>query len=171
MASPQSAPNPYNVVKKPIDYSKPESSTVMTYHGFSIVVNGKIIGRVKEWNPQAYGREGNHIYELSHETWGRPVDYVPGRVEEFQISFGRVELWDQELEIALGFSSVWEDLMDQNYPISIYEYLYKGTSLYRVWLYRGCWFKSKQMNSYDATGDGIVSVECTIAYVRRERLV
>lgn len=165
------ATNSFGVRVNPIDTTQPGTPTTMYYHGGSIVVNNKIIGRIKSWQPSgAYTREGTHIYEVSRETWGLPVDYVPGRATGFNITFTRSEVWTQELELALGYRALWSNLTDQTYPFTSYEYLFRGSTPYRTWLYSGCWFKGKTPNSWDAEGSGVVEVSCELAYVSRKKV-
>lgn len=166
------ATNKFGVARANIDFSNAYAPTVQMYHGGSIVVNNAIIGRITNWQPAgAYTREGNHVYELNNNTWGLPVDYVPGRATGFNITFTRNEIWSQELEIALGWKSVWSNLTDQTFPFTAEEYLFKGQSLYRCWQHLGCWFQEKNPEAWAADGDGIIKVSCNMAYVSRKRVV
>lgn len=152
------------------DYTKQGTPTVMTYHGGSIVVNGNIIGRINSWQPAgAFNREGNHVYELNNNTWGLPVDFVPGKATGFNITFTRSEVWSQELEICLGYGNVFSNLTDQTFPFNAIEYLFKGNVVYRQWSYNGCWFMEKNYDAWTADGDGIIKVNCNMAYVARKR--
>jgi hypothetical protein len=147
-----------------------DAPTAKTYHGLTIKVNNNVIGRIKSWQPTAYSREGNHVYELNVDSFGRPVDYVPGIATGFTVAFSRVELWREEIEVALGLTTVediFDDLTDQTRPFTIDEFLYRGTSLYRHWVYRGCWFQDRNEDGADAQGDGIYTVNATIAYIQR----
>jgi hypothetical protein len=165
------AVNSFAVQTQPIDFTKEGAPTVQMYHGGTIVVNDKIIGRIQSWQAAgAYTREGSHVYELNSGTWGLPVDYVPGRATGFNITFTRSEVWFQELEIALGYAGVWSNLTDQNYPFTAREYLFRGADPYRVWSYLGCWFTEKNPNEYSAEGDGKISVSCGMAYVSRKKV-
>jgi hypothetical protein len=164
------AQNPFGIEVKPLDYTVADAPTTKTYHGASIVVGGNIIGRITSWQPSgAYTREGNHVYELSHATWGRPVDYVPGRSTGYTIALVRTEVWGAELELTLGFAQLWNDLSDQDRPFTVQEYLYRGSALYRVWEYKGCWFQDRNEDAQTADGDGIFKVNGTLAYVQRVR--
>lgn len=163
--------NTFGVKVQPLDYSHPNSPTTKTYHGMTIAVNGKMVGRITSWQATAYSREGNHVYELSHQTWGRPVDYVPGRSTGYSLSVGRTEVWSQELERALGFPAVWEDLADQDRPFTAHEFWFKGSALYRQWQYSGCWFTERNEDAFAADGDAMVKLTGTINYVSRARLV
>jgi len=164
------ATNSYAVQAKGIDYTKDGAPTIQMYHGFSIVVNDKIVGRIQTWQPAgAYTREGSHVYELNNNTWGLPVDYAPGRGTGFNITWTRVEVWSQELELALGFPGVWANLTDQDYPFTAREYLYRGVSPYRIWSYFGCWFTEKNGGEYSSEGDGKITVSCGMAYVSRKK--
>lgn len=164
------ATNAVNAAAKPIDYAKAYSPTVQLYHGGSIVVNNKAVGRILTWSPAgAYNREGTHIYEVQGRTWGLPVDYAPGRATGFNITWTRNEVWSDELEKALGWTAVWENLTDQNYPFIAKEYLYRGTQPYRMWSYLGCWFTEKNPSEWAAEGEGVISVTCAMAYISRKK--
>lgn len=172
MASPTPyAANPHGVRVRPLDFDAPGAPTIKTYHGISIVVNGRIVGRIQSWNPQMYSRNGSHVYELNHLTFGRPVDYVPSINTNYNISVSRVEVWSQEFEIALGYPAVWADLIDQNRPFSMQEYLFRGSAVYRVWLYSGCWFTGRNEQGFTAEGDAKTIVDGQIAFVSRTRAV
>jgi len=119
-----------------------------------------------------YSRKGKLIYELNHLTFGRPVDYVPSINTGYSISTSHTEVWNQEFEIALGYPSVWADLMDQNRPFSAQEYLFRGPSVYRVWLYSGCWLSERNEADFKSeTGDATVMANGTIDFVSRTRAV
>jgi hypothetical protein len=141
----------------------------MTYHGISIVVEGNVVGRITSFARTPYTRAGTHLYELNHATFGKPVDYVPGQATGFTITATRVEVWRQELEVALGFGSVWNDLTDQTRPFRVQEFLYRGTIPYRVWTYLGCWFQDRNEDAFTPEGDAIIRANATIAYVSRIR--
>jgi len=162
--------NSFGVKTVPIDYTQPGTPTLQSYHGGTIVVNSKIIGRIDEWNPAgAYNRDGSHVYELNINTFGKPVDYIPGVARNFNVTFTRGEVWDQELEIALGYPAVWQDLTDQNFPFTAQEMLFKGASIYRTWSYFGCWFTEKNLASgWSAEGDAKIKVNSNMAYVARK---
>lgn len=167
--------NPFGVEVTPLDFTVNDAPTTKIYHGASIVVNGNIIGRIQSWHPAgAYNRAGTHIYEVSHRTWGLPVDYVPGRAEGFNIAVTRVEVWNAEFERAVGLSDAqFNTLMDQNRPFTIDEFLFRGNdgAPYRVWRYQGCWFADKNEDAQTADGDGVFRVTATINYVSRTRIV
>ncbi len=164
------ATNAFDVTVQPLEQGAPGAPTTKTYHGMSIVVDGNIVGRIQSWQPNAYTREGNHVRELSHVTWGRPIDYVPGQATGYTVSFTRVEVWNQELELTLGFGSVFDDLMDQTRPWVCQEYLFRGNELNKLWQYSGCWFQTKNNNNWESGGDAIITVECELAYVSRVRV-
>jgi hypothetical protein len=169
---PTNSSNPYNVqLSERYDPTSIGPGAALTYHGMSIAYNSTVIGRIKEWTPKSYSRDGTFIYELNMYTWGRPVDYVPGKMGEPSISFTRVEMWEKEIEKELGYGKLWVDLMDQNTPFSVFEHLYKGTVPYRVWEYLGCWFRNKEYSGYSGDGDGIISVDCEIAYIRKRSVL
>lgn len=172
MASPTPyASNPHGVRVRPLDFDAPGAPTIKTYHGISIIVNGRIVGRIGAWNPKMYSRKGKLIYELNHLTFGRPVDYVPSINSGYSISTKHTEVWNQEFELALGYSTVWSDLMDQNRPFSVQEYLFRGPSVYRVWLYSGCWLSERNEADFSPEGDAIVQANGTIDFVSRTRAV
>lgn len=161
------ATNSFGVRVNPLALDMEGSPTAQTYHGLSIVANGNVIGRITNFGKEAYSREGTHIREINHRTFGRPVDYVPGISTGYTFTAQRVEIWRQELEVALGWGAVWNDLADQNHPFKVQEFLYRGTVPYRVWTYFGCWFREKNSDEATAEGDAIIRVNCTVAYVSR----
>ena len=166
------ATNNHDVRTNPIDFDAPGSVTSKTYHGLTIVVAGKVIGRVESWQPQMFNRGGQHVHELNNFTFGRPVDYVPGVATNFTVQASRTEVWYQEFEVALGFPAVWADLIDQDRPFEVHEQLYRGKSLYRVWVYSGCWFQDKNEDQATSTSDAPkILVNSTIAFVSRRRTV
>ncbi len=145
-----------------------DSPSAKTYHGLTIQVNNRVIGRITSWQPTAYSRDGVHIYELNVDSFGRPVDYVPGVATGFTIAFSRVELWTEEIEIALGYGSlVWDDLTDQTRPFTIDEFLFRKDVLYRHWQYKGCWFQDRNEEAATSQGDAIYTVNATVAYIQR----
>ena len=164
------ATNVFGIDTPGLDFTVADAPSSKTYHGASIVVSGNIVGRITSWNPSgAYTRAVNHVYELSHVTWGRPVDIVPGQNTGYTIAMTRVEVWQQELEVTLGYPAVWNDLADQDRPFTVEEYLFRGNELYRVWKYSGCWFQDRNEDAQTADGDGIFRVNATLAYLQRIR--
>jgi hypothetical protein len=154
-----------------IDFDAEGSPATKTYHGLAIVYNNQNIGRIQGWNPQMYSRAGTHVYELNSYTFGRVVDYVPGINQNYMISCSRVEMWNNEFEIALGYQSTWIDLIDQNKAFTITEALYRGTALYRQWVYKGCWFQDRNEQDFSAEGDAKVVANASIAFITRQRVV
>lgn len=151
-----------------------------TYHGITILSeSGQIVGRIQNFNPVFASREGSHIYELNAETWGRPIDYVPGKETGRTITCSRVEVWTEETEIAFGNANdvarsggvEWQDLCEQTQSIVIQEALFKSNVRYRAWEYLGCWFKSKAFEGYQAEGNAKIVANCEFAYVTRKALV
>lgn len=165
------APNPHSVRVRPIDYSHPQAPRAKTWHGILIVVNGNVVGRIQSWQPQHMQREGNHVYELNAATYGHPVDFVPGRATNFQFTCTRIEVWSQELEIALGYPAVWADLTDQDRPFEVQEVLQQGRVPYRIWGYTGCWFTDRNEDAFAVDGDTMVKTNSTVAFVNRLRLL
>jgi len=152
----------------PLDYTHPNAPTIKTWHGVSIVVNGKIIGRVQSWNPKMFARTGAHVYELNNLSFGRAVDYVPGKNNDYTISATRLEMWDNEFELALGFPAVWSDLIDQDHPFTMHEHTMKGNTIYRSWVYYGCWFTSRVESAFEAESDSPkVLATAEISFVSR----
>ncbi len=162
-------PNPYNARVNPLEVSE-QANTTMTYHGGAIACNGRVIGRIKDWTPGKYERTVTEVREVSNTTWGVPVDNVPGNSSGYSVSFTRTEVWQQELETVLGYGATWASLADQTRPFEAFEYLFRGQTPYRVWLYKGCWFTNKSPNQWSASGDGIIEVACEFAYVVRHRV-
>lgn len=163
--------NSYGITSPGLDYTVPDAPTTKTYHGASIVVNGNIVGRITSWQPSPYNKTVNLVREVSHTTWGRPVDIVPAIAEGYTVALTRTEVWFQELEIALGYPAVWNDLADQDRPFTVSEYLFRGQTLYRVWQYSGCWFTERNENAIEAEGDGRFIANASLMYVDRSRVV
>lgn len=166
------ATNTFGVSSRPIDYTAGNGSpTMQTYHGGTIVVNNAIVGRIDSWQASgAYTRNVELVYELNKNSWGLPVDAVPGISTGFNVTWTRGEVWEQELEIALGYTGgVWNSLNDQNRPFATNEMLFKGTTAYRTWLYSGCWFTSKTPSAQESMGSGRMTVNCDMVYVTRKR--
>lgn len=156
-----------------------------SYHGISIAAglddSGGLsggttapVGRVTSWNPQNYARDVVHTYELSAGTAGKAVDITPGRNTQYTVSMTRVELWEQELEVALGLTDadeVFEDLVDQDRPFRSDEVLMRATTLYRHWVYRGCWLTQMSFNGWESEGSDLRMVRTgEFMFVRRSRV-
>ena len=164
------ATNTYQVNTQSLSYQ--QTGDTMSYHGAALVVQGNLVGRIQSWQPDgAYSRDGEHDYELNKNTTGKPMDYVPGKATGFTVSFARVEAWDQEFEIALGYSGVFADLTDQTRPFVVQEFLYKGTDPYRIFQYNGCWLKSKTPEAWTSDGNYIHKISGQLAYVSRIKVL
>lgn len=166
--------NLFGTISK-LDSLAVDAPSAKTYHGLTInLESGATIGRIRSWNPNVMNREGTHLYELNVQSYGRPVDYVPGIATGFTVAMTRAELWQVEIEVATGlttFDEVWADLIDQTRPFRLNETIYRGNSMYRQWQYLGCWFRSRNEAAADAQGDGIYVVDAEIAFVQRVRLL
>jgi hypothetical protein len=166
--------NAHNVTVKPLDFEAEGSPTTKTLHGLTIAAGGKVVGRISSWNPQPYQRAGTHVYELSYHTYGRPVDFVPGRSEGYTASLTRSEVWNGEIERALGFGAVFDDLADQDRPWVTDEYLFRGANgnnnIYRWLQYTGCWFTNRNEDAYTSDGEAVIRVNAEISYVSRRTL-
>jgi hypothetical protein len=169
--------NQYGITSPSLDFEGhagyvPESKI---WHGLSIAVgsgNNQVqVGRLQTWSPDAMTRAVVQKYELSAETYGRPVESVPGRAEGYTISTQRVELWENEFEKALGYPDVFADLMDMRWAVDLYEYLYKGKSLYRLWKYPVCWMGSLQEIEKGSDGDGIITASANFTYLPRIKII
>lgn len=150
-----------------------ELELTKTFHGVSIQLpSGSVIGRIQSFSPTFGERGGAHIYELNRATLGRPIDYVVGTETGRSISISRVEVWEDELEIALADAdSEYTDLADQTKPFEIVESLFRGSSAYRAWKYRGCWFSSLSVSGMEAeAGDMRVTKDASINYVTRQKI-
>ncbi len=159
---------------KALDYTKDAlagANTAKTYHGLCILVDGKTIGRIQTWGPGARTRQVTLKWELSRFTFGRPVELVPSKADGYTISIGRIEVWQNELELALGYDARWSDLIDQNYPITLTESLYKGTSLQYSWSYPACWFNSYSEEQITSEGDGYYQVTAEVTHLPRYQTV
>lgn len=168
------AGNAHRVSVKPLDFDAEGSPTTKTFHGVTIVVNSRVVGRVSSWNPQMYNRPGQWVYELSYHTFGRPVDYVPGRNEGYTATLARTEVWNQEIEVAMGFGAVFNDLCDQDRPWITDEYLFRGSSgqnqLYRWWQCTGCWFSNRNEDAFSSEGETMIRVSAEVAFVSRRNM-
>lgn len=156
-----------------------ELNMTKTYHGLSIISeSGQIVGRVQSFSPKVAQRDGSLVYELNAQTWGRPIDYVPGKEGGRSLSCSRIEVWNEEMEIAFGPANdiarnggvEWMDLCEQTQPFIFQEAWFKGNSRYRAWEYLGCWFTSKSFSGFSAEGDAKVVADCEMAYVIRKAL-
>lgn len=160
----------------PFDYTDPNNSlTTKVYHGVSICTggtgssaNGNIVGRIQSWQPDSYTRDGIHLYELSDRSFGRPVEWVPGKATGFTVAVTRAEVWASEMEKAFGFSNLFDDLIDQDKPFSIREFWLRGFNVAQIWEYTGCWFTNKNMDAISSDGDGVTKISATLAYVSRK---
>lgn len=161
------ATNDYGVDVRPV-----ELNLTKTYHSMSIQLgSGSIIGRIQDWSPTFANRAGDHVYEINRATMGRPIDYVPGIESGRSISVTRVEVWDDELEVAMAEAeSEYTDLADQTAPFEIVESLFRGNTAYRGWRYRGCWFSSLSLAGFSATGDMKSVKSADINYVARSKV-
>lgn len=151
----------------PLNFDADGSTTSKTFHGLTIVVDNNIVGRIQSWEPKMYSRDGDWVYELNWLTYGRPVDYVPGINKEYTLSCTRTEVWNEELELALGYPAVWSDLIDQNRPFSVTEYVMRGSQVNRAITYTGCWFTKKNATSMDADKNPKIMMNAEIAFVGR----
>ncbi len=164
------AANPFGAQSKPLDYRNLYTGTAKTYHGITIEVGGNVLGRIQSWNPSPYTREGDWVYELNNQTWGKPVDYVPGRATGFSVNASVAELWYKEIEVQLGqvtSGSQFNDLIDQNFPFTAREFWFRGSDTYRVFTYLGCWLTDRNETDFSATGDAKVIANFNFNYVSR----
>lgn len=166
----QFASNPFGSEALPIDFEHPFAPTSKTYHGITIEVRGNVLGRIQSWTVAgAYNREGDHVYELAAERWGKPVDYVPGRATGFNITATVAELWEKELEIQLGIgNNQFDDLIDQTFPFETKEFWFRGNlGQYRVWTYRGCWLTNANEEAFTVEGNARIIRSFEFNYVSR----
>jgi len=167
------ATNPFGQISTPLDYRHEHAPYSKTYHGITIAVDGAVIGRIQSWDTTgAWARGGEHVYELSDRTWGKPVDYVPGKWEGLSITASVAEMWEKEIEIQLGISADQQlnDLIEQNRPFTTHEFWFKGSAQYRVWVYKGCWLTDRNETAYSADGNARVIANFNFNYVARQIL-
>lgn len=144
-----------------------------TYHGLAIVAeNGNPVGRIQSYTANFAARTVTPIYELNALTWGRVIDNVPGIETGRSISTERVEVWEEEMELAFGSAAdksteEWVDLCDQTNPFTMQEAWFRGEEAYRRWEYSGCWFTSKSIGGIAAQGEGHVIAAAEMVYVYR----
>lgn len=147
--------------------------TTKVYHGVSITAGDDsttVIGRIQSWQPDSYTRDGIHLYELATTSWGRPVEFVPGKATGFTIAVTRAEVWNAEMEKAFNNDNsqeLYNDLIDQVKPFKIREFWIRGEEKYTIWTYHGCWFTNKNLEAITSDGDGITRISATLAYVSK----
>jgi len=166
------AGNNYGVFSPPVFFDADDSPTSKTYHGITISVNGNVIGRVQNWDTSgAYAREGEHVYELNNLTWGKPVDYVPGRWTGLTISATVAEMWDAEIEVQIGLVPAGDqisDLIQQTTPFTAHEFWFRHVDIYRIWVYRGCWLTDRNETAFTSDGNARVIANFNFNYVSRQ---
>lgn len=167
--------NAYGVTVRPIDPSEwgLDAPYAKTYHGLTIVVDNKLVGRITSWNPSEMSRDVTPIYELNYLTYGRIVDQVPGKASGNTVSGTSAELWDYEIEKRImGNASEprYRDLTDQNRPTTVYEHWFRGTRPREVWGYLGCWLNSKGDEAYSAEGETKVLNSFSLMYVAKQQV-
>jgi len=166
------ARNNYNVMTNPLDYTDQYAPYAMTLHGLSLVSNGYLIGRITSWNPGENTRENVLVRELSHVTFGRPIDIAPGSSQGYTVTGTSGELWDGELEKRLMGDPdliVFNDLMDQIKAFTVYEHWFKGVVPYRTWGYYGCWYNSKGNEPFTVDGETRVVSNFGFTYVSKRQ--
>lgn len=157
------AANKYAVTAPGIDWSHPKAPESLSYSGFEILVNGVEIGRVQSYQETGvYARTVTPVRELSAGTFGRVVDMVPGINEHYQMSLQVVEISQRALEIALGYSARWLDLLDQKYPFAMTKRLRLPPNIYSEILWDGIWVTGAPFDGWSSDGDAIVrrTLEC-----------
>lgn len=150
-----------------------------TYHGQTLISEtGQIIGRIQSYTPEFAQRATKLVYEVNAYTWGRPIDIVPGIESGRSLNCERIEVWEEEMEIAFGSTddnarlggSEWIDLCEQTKPFIFQEALFRANNRYRSWEYLGCWFQSKTVSPYSAEGDAEIKATAKMQYVIRRSL-
>lgn len=161
--------NPHAVAVQPLDFSQFEGTNhTQVYHGSTIKINNKVVGRIRSFNADgAFQRTITPVYELNKTTWGRPVENIPGQNTGYTLTITRAEVWDAEFERTI-FDFVFHDLGDQTFPFTIEEFLWKGSEIYYIITYSGCWFNTKNIETFEAGGEGIIVVNAGITYVSRK---
>lgn len=151
----------------------PES---MVYSGLTIAVGAQdgspqAIGRIQSFQRDASTRQMTMKWELNKDTFGRPVDIIPGKADGYSMSIERIEIWEQEFEIALGYPFVFSDLMDMRWSVDLYEYRYRGNELYRLWKYPNCWINSLSDGQPSSEGDGAYTASASLNFLPRIRII
>lgn len=159
------ASNSFSVSVPALDFTRQGAPTTQSYHGVSILIGGATVGRIQSWQVQVYKRTVTLVRELNSRTFGRPVDAVPSIADGYTASGQRFEVWGEELEKACGYPQVFEDLIDQTFPFAVKEMWFKGTTIYRITDFLGCWFTDADIDQWEATGDAIVKRAFTLTYV------
>jgi hypothetical protein len=163
------AGNPYGQIVQPLDYTDPYAMTTKTWHGISLVVNGKVLGRVQSWNNSgAYSRPVEHVFELNNRTFGRPVDAIPGKLDGYTIAASMAEMWGAEVEIQTGSPTRYIDLIDQTRPFQSQEFWFRGADIYEVISYLGCWMSDRNYQTeFSVDGNLRVVTNFNFSYVAR----
>lgn len=158
---------PVPVRVQPLDLSATDAPVTQIYWGFDIVVDGSVVGNLTSWQPAGSNMAATHTREISFKRARLPIDLVPGMVDGFTVSIAGQEIWDEELELRLGYASVWENLSDQTRPFTVRAIQYRGSSVYKIEVYRGCYITSKNIAGFEAEGDGVVRFDAEITYVSK----
>lgn len=159
--------NQYGVKVQPLDLSDQYAPNTKTYHGIQILFNGRVVGRITNWDVTPYTRDATLIYELDRDTAGMPVDIVPGKTTGRTITATRVELWKKEVETVIVPGQHWADLSQQIRAFWILENMYAGSDLYQTYVYVGCWFTDRKEDPWAADGDFVVRAQLAITFVNR----
>lgn len=142
------------------------------YTAFGVEVDGVRIGRITDWTNPPRTREFALQKELNPDTFGLPVDGVPGGVADgFDIQFNRTEVWAQEIEKAFGAQDIYTFLTEQNLPITVEHFIRRGRREYSRTQYLGCYWGNISEDAFSAEGNGIITVSATLNFVSKRVIV
>ena len=91
--------NRLNIVSPSLDYENHRNYTpdVMTYAGLTLAVGGadgqyKAIGRIQSFQRDAMTRTLTQKRELNKDTFGRPIETIPGVADGYTMTMERLEI-------------------------------------------------------------------------------
>lgn len=148
----------------------PPDTVVKSSHGIQIKVRGTTIGVISNFTPGPETRQMTHVYELNPLSSGHPVDLVPGNLAGFTINVARYDIWNEPFEKIFGGGiEIYEALGNQYKPFEVYRYWYHPDGYKEILVYRNCYMSSVGRN-FQSTGDRIVMVNGTMAFLRKDKI-
>lgn len=116
----------------------PNTQTVVSY-AYTIKANGVEIGTLQGFNPTA-NRTVERVREILN-TLEDTFEIVPGR-SEFRITIDRIETYNKNVILALGYNIFGESIAQIRDPITIVEQILGPNGESRQIVYDRCWITS-----------------------------
>ena len=142
---------------------------VRTSHALKISANGVTVGLINGWNP-TQSRTVTPIFEISRDTSGAPVEYMPGNLSAQSVTIARYDTYQARLEEAFGTPDLTM-LSRQSEPFSVIEVWANPdpSQSEERFMYDGCWFTSlgRTLSSNDTR---VVNVNATLVYTKKMKL-